>query len=332
MNKKPYEQLDSGISQPNLAQEASGIAQSAHTTSVNPAQITQSYYKNPSDLSNYEQPRPTYQQGQAVTDAGDALVQHEQNKPQAYESSYAGQIQGMIDQILNRGNFQYDFTADPLYQQYAQQYQRNGQLAMKDAMAQSAALTGGYGNSYAQQVGQQGYQRWMENLNAVIPELQQAAYNRYLNEGDNMRANLGMLQSADDTAYGRYRDTVGDYQNELAYLYGKFNDMSQQEYNRYLNDAAAWEADRAYWHQRALEEEAKAGSGGGGRRKSASSMPELDQAASNALNVGGLSGLNGVPQNGSFWDELPALSNESSVPGNNPVLPKMLAQNIRQKK
>lgn len=256
MDKKKYEELAGGINKQD------GIAQSSMTTTVNPAQTTQSFIKTPSDITNYEQPRPSYQQSQAVTDAGSALVNHEQSKPQQFESGYAGQIQGMIDQILNRNNFQYDFTADPIYQQYAQQYQRNGQLAMKDAMAQSAALTGGYGNSYAQQMGQQQYQRWMEGLNDVLPRLQEAAYARYQNEGDNMRANLGMLQGADNTDYGRYRDTVGDYQNELNYLYGKFNDMSQQEYNRYLNDMAAWEADRAYWRQRALEEQAASGAGG----------------------------------------------------------------------
>ena len=58
----------------------------------------------------------------------------------------------------------------------------------------------------------------------MIPQLQQAAYDMYRDEGDTMRSNLGMLQGMDDTDYGRYRDDVGDYWTMLNYLYGKYND------------------------------------------------------------------------------------------------------------
>lgn len=265
--------LESGVASPQSSTlpattTTTTTATAPKAPSVNPANITQSYY-TPVNLSNFDGARRTYTQSAAVKQAGQALADHEANKPGEYQSRYGDQIQGLIDSIMNRERFTYDYTADPLYQQYAQQYQRGGQLAMKDAMAESAALTGGYGNSYAQQVGQQTYQRYMENLNAVIPQLRQAAYEMYQDEGDTMRANLGMLQGADETDYGRYRDTVGDYQNTLNYLYGKYMDMSDQEYQRYMNDMAAWESDRDYWHMRSLELAAQqaaenAGGGGGG--------------------------------------------------------------------
>lgn len=232
-------------------------AQTPSVPKANPSDITKSYYTTPSTADNYESNRPVYEQSQAVKDAANQLSQYEQNKPGPYQSSYGDSIQNMIDKILNREKFQYDFAADPLYQQYADQYQRRGQLAMKDTMAQSAALTGGYGNSYAQQVGQQTYQRYLEDLNGIIPELRDAAYKMYQDEGDTMRQNLGMLQGADEIDYGRYRDTVNDYHTELNYFYNKFNDMSNQEYNIYLNDAAAWEADRAYWYQKAKDDQAQ---------------------------------------------------------------------------
>ncbi|MBE5801073.1 MAG: hypothetical protein E7319_02185 [Clostridiales bacterium] len=258
--------------------------------SVNPASITQSYY-TPVNLSNYDGARQVYTQSDAVKAAGQALADHETNKPGEYQSAYGDQIQSMINSIMNREKFSYDYAADPLYQQYAQQYQRGGQLAMKDAMAESAALTGGYGNSYAQQVGQQTYQRYMEDLSAKIPQLQQVAYAMYQNEGDTMRANLGMLQGADEIDYGRYRDTMGDYQQMLNYLYGKYMDMSDQEYQRYMNDMAMWDTDRTYWHNRALElAEAAGGSGGGGRSSTTTAKKALQsgvntvgQAAGDAL-------------------------------------------------
>lgn len=228
-----------------------------NTTAVDPSAITKSYYNSPLTKETYEsQSRPVYQQSQGLQNAADRLSQHEANKPGAYESQYNNQIQGLIDNILNREKFSYDYSTDPMYQQYAQQYQRGGQMAMKDAMAESAALTGGYGNSYAQQVGQQTYQQYMEDLSNVIPELRNAAYNMYVDEGNAMRDNLGLLQTEDERGYNRYRDQVGDWQNELNYFYTVFSDMSAEEYQRYMNDTAAWEADRAYWYQKAHDDRA----------------------------------------------------------------------------
>lgn len=253
---------------------------------ADPSAIAQSYYTTPVNASNYEAGRPVYEQSQAVQDAANQLAQHEQNKPGDYQSQYGDQIQAMIDQMLNRDKFSYDFAADPLYRQYAEKYQQQGKRAMRDSMGEAAALTGGYGNSYAQTVGQQTYQGYLENLNDVIPGLRDAAYQAYLNEGDAMRQNLQTLQTQDAADYGRYRDSVSDYRGELDYFYGKFSDMSQQEYNRYQNDAAAWEADRAYWYQRQQDQQAqqnwqaefnlalqqaaasRRGGGGGGKKKS----------------------------------------------------------------
>ena len=249
-----------GMANPGKGLDTGGLNAAARPTlpanngRVNPSRITQSYYTQPSTADNYDQNKPVYSQSDQLTAAGQAVANAEANKPGAYQSTYNDRIQGMIDDIMNQKPFQYDPNADPLYQQYAQQYQRNGELAMRDAMAQTAALTGGYGNTYAQLAGQQGYQRYMEDMNAMLPQLQQAAYQMYQDEGNRLRTNLGMLQSADQVDYGRYRDTVGDWQDELGYLYGKYNDMSQEEYNRYLNDRQSWENDRAYWYQSAQDQ------------------------------------------------------------------------------
>lgn len=284
------------------ANAASGIAPSANTvtmapkakTAINPAGITQSYYTQPTNATNYDVNKPVYTASEAVQMAGQAVADHEANKPAAYQSAYGDQIQSMIDKIMNREQFSYDYASDPLYRQYAQQYQRGGQLAMKDAMAESAALTGGYGNSYAQQVGQQTYQRYMEDLSAMIPQLQQAAYDMYRDQGDTMRANLGMLQGADEIDYGRYRDDVGDYQAMLDYLYGKYSDMSQQEYNRYLNDVGSWEADRAYWYQREMDAAAAAAAAAaassGSSRSSSQSTAKANTTAQSVKNVANTTG------------------------------------------
>ena len=61
---------------------------------------------------------------------------------------------------MNRKEFSYDLNGDMLYQQMKDQYQVLGKTAMQDTMGEAAALTGGYGNTYAQSVGQQTYDEY----------------------------------------------------------------------------------------------------------------------------------------------------------------------------
>lgn len=210
-------------------------------------------YANPDTagkLAGYENSRPKYSQSQEVTDAWDKVKELEGSKPADYVSKYGDQIQALLDKILNRDPFKYDFNADPMYQMYKDRYLQQGRMAMQDTMGDAAALTGGYGNSYAATAGQQAYQSYLQGLNDRIPGLRDFAYNAWLNEGDRIRSNLSTLQGLDESDYARYRDTVGDYKDELNYYYNRFGDMSDREYNRYLNDASAWEKDRDYWFNR----------------------------------------------------------------------------------
>ena len=97
------------------------------------------------------------------------------NAAQAALGSGAGQWQAELDnvmaQIMNKGKFEYNMNGDAMYQLYADMYQNNANLAMQNAMAQASALNGGYGSSYAQQVGQQAYAQQMQGLNDIGLEL-----------------------------------------------------------------------------------------------------------------------------------------------------------------
>ena len=99
-----------------------------------------------------------YMESDAVKQAQSMLQQQMSNKPGQYTSPWHTQLNDTINKILNREKFSYDLNGDALYQQYKDQYTTQGQMAMMDTMGQAAALTGGYGNSYAQSVGQQAYQ------------------------------------------------------------------------------------------------------------------------------------------------------------------------------
>ena len=99
---------------------------------------------------------------------------------------YVDQLNALYDQIMNRKPFQYDLNGDLLYRQMADRYTQLGQQAMRDTMGQAAALTGGYGNSYANQVGNQAYQQYLTALNDNIPQLWDRAYQVYQDQGNQL--------------------------------------------------------------------------------------------------------------------------------------------------
>lgn len=97
------------------------------------------------------------------------------------------ELERLYAAITGRPAFSYDPASDPVYNSYAQSYQRRGRLAMRNAMGQAAALTGGYGSSYAQSVGQQQYDSYLQSLGEALPELYGMAWQRYNAEGDALK-------------------------------------------------------------------------------------------------------------------------------------------------
>lgn len=204
------------------------------------------------------------------------LEQVKASKPGAYQSRWDDELTSLYDQIRNRKKFSYDMGTDPLYQQYREQYQRLGRLAMQDTMGQAAALTGGYGSTYGEQVGQQAYNAYLQNLNDIVPQLQQQAYQRYQDEGTDLYNQYSLVKGREDTDYGRYRDTVSDYYSDLSDARSAYNS------ERSL-DQSQWATMLDYWAQKANNENAaylqalaaeqaaakKSGGGGGGGSSSA---------------------------------------------------------------
>ena len=221
--------------------------------------------------------RPAYTPGQNVTDAENALNDWMNQKPGDYNSQYQDKIDQILDDLLNGKQPAYDFSTDPIYQQYKDNYIKQGQMAMMDTMANAAALSGGYGNSYATTVGNQAYQAYLSELNNVIPELANAAFARYQAEQEGKRANVGILQGLEESAYGKYRDELADWYTNRDYLTGRYDTEYQKDYGSYRDQVSDWEADRAYefqqeqarleqerWEREYALSKAKAYSSGGG--------------------------------------------------------------------
>ena len=177
-----------------------------------------------------------YAESPTVTAAKEALQAQLNNKPAAYQSSYEQQINDVLNKILNREEFSYDLNGDALYQQYKDQYTTQGKQAMMDTMGQAAALTGGYGNSYAQSVGQQTYQGYLQQLNDKVPELYQLALDKYNREGEDLYNQYGLYTDRENTEYGRHRDDVSDYYTGLDLAYNQYLDERNFDYGKYSDD------------------------------------------------------------------------------------------------
>ena len=154
-----------------------------------------------------------------------------EKKPSPYQSRYETQISSLYDQIMNRPAFSYDASRDPLFQQYRNQYIRDGQRAMQDSIGASAALTGGYGNSWAATAGSQAYGEYLKALNDKLPELQKQARDAYDAEGKALTDKANLTLNLDNREYGWYRDAVNDWQFDakLALEQRKF-DLQAQKY------------------------------------------------------------------------------------------------------
>lgn len=160
----------------------------------------------------------------AVKSAQEALQNSMNSKPGAYQSQWTDKLNGILDKILNRGEFNYDANADALYQQYKDRYMQQGKTAMQDTMGQAAALTGGYGNSYAQNAGQQAYNSYLQGLNDKLPELYQMALSKYQMEGDQLNDQAGLLGDRESQDYSRWQDQNNLWQNDRNFAYGQYQD------------------------------------------------------------------------------------------------------------
>lgn len=202
-----------------------------------------------------EMPTYSYTPYDQTADGAAALAnknnaQNAVNNFQFSDYSKIGEYKELLEKYNTRDPYSFDINSDALYQQYADLYAKQGKLASEDTMAQAAALTGGYGNSYAQSVGQQQYQQYMNMLNEMGLEIEQNAYNRYQQEGQDMLTQIGLHQSEMDREHARdveeynrlvneANTTSTDYSNGLSeYLtehqYG--TNIDQQNWQNYWTE------------------------------------------------------------------------------------------------
>lgn len=217
---------------------------------------------------------PTYTGSGYGDTAGDLLDQminygdFEYGPAPEYESRWDPTILELIDGILNREEFSYDPATDPLYQNYRQQYTREGQRATADALGAAAAASGGLPSSYAQTAANQQANYYAAQLTDMIPELYQLAYNKYLTDYDMMLSDLGVVQGQEATDYSHYLNDLTQYNTDRAFDYGAYLDrydmlsnnmqaaqsMDDLEFERFLAELDQYNTDRNFYYGQHLDE------------------------------------------------------------------------------
>ncbi|MBP5581508.1 MAG: hypothetical protein J6X85_06960 [Ruminococcus sp.] len=157
-----------------------------------------------------------------------------------------------LNQIINREKFSYDAESDPVYQQYKNQYTREGNRAMQDTLGQVSARTGGLASSYAGTAAAQANNYYMQQLADKIPELYNDAYNRYLKEFQMQMDTLGAVGNGRDYDLNAYGVDRNVYDTDRQFAYNQYGDA----YNAKMQeDQLAYDRERQA-RQDKLDEEA----------------------------------------------------------------------------
>ena len=166
-------------------------------------------------------------------------------RPGGYSGRYAARLAELYDRLGARQPFRYDPAKDGLYLTAREQAARMGRRAMQDTMGQAAALTGGYGSTYAQAAGQQAYDDYLLRLNEQVPELARLARQNYDADTGDLYRHYEAVRAADDADYSRALDALADWRGDLQLYESLYSGQRDREKDLYDDamEQARWQAD-----------------------------------------------------------------------------------------
>lgn len=232
------------INLPDKAPAASAQQSAAQQTQAAAPAQTESPIKGVSQ-EVYNQMSQQYTPDQKVNDAWAAIEQLQQKLNGG--TKYGEQLDSLVQDILNRPAFQYKVEEDALFQQMLASSKKEGEKAMEDTIARSSALTGGYGNSWAQTAGQQAYDQYLQGAYDQLPQYYQLALNAHQMESDELAKKYSLLSTEDQKEFDRLMSEIG-----LAY--DAYQTLSAEDRAKYEDSigiaqqlAAMMSSD--YWNQ-----------------------------------------------------------------------------------
>lgn len=162
------------------------------------------------------------------TDAYDALKNYQAQAPGPYQSKYQSQIDSLMQQMNNR-KIGYNYQNDPTYQQYKRQYETSARRAGENAQANAAAVSGGYGSSWATTAGEDAYANAMSGLDDVANSLYGQALDSFVDEQNDMYTQLQNLMTAESQDQQRYNQELSNYYSNLNYYQQNYQNAANRE-------------------------------------------------------------------------------------------------------
>lgn len=154
-------------------------------------------------------------------------------QPGEYQSSFEEELAQLYDQIAGREPFAYDPETDAQYKNYAYLYAQRGKDAMADTMGAAAGLTGGYASSYAQTASQLAYDRYMQELAELLPDLENNARQREQEQRNWLTQRYEQVSGQEQAAYKRYQQEQEAWQESYDRAGKEAEALRQQEYADY---------------------------------------------------------------------------------------------------
>lgn len=218
-----------------------GLFDLLYSDDETPGDIYGGYVPPTAQMSEFK-PSQTYLQAMQYTQS---LL----DKLSSGRTSYSDKLDDIMAQINGREKFSYDFNSDPMFLSALQSSMNSGRLAMQDTMGQASALTGGYGSSYGQAVGNQAYNAEVQRAYDNLPEFYGMALDAYNNETQGLLNQLDMYGTADANEYERLANAYASNAQAAAQLYDQeYNNFWQtQDFNE---NARRWDAEMAYQQKR----------------------------------------------------------------------------------
>lgn len=131
-----------------------------------------------------------------------------------YNEKYGKDIDKALSAILNREEFSYDPDNDEAYIAYRNQYTREAEEALRRVLNDNnTSLTGASGAVLSEAMAMR--DQAMQKLTDKIPELVNAAYDRYSAETKRMYDNLNELSALANDYYNRMYQSDRDAKNEI---------------------------------------------------------------------------------------------------------------------
>lgn len=154
-------------------------------------------------------------------------------------TSYTDKIASKLQAIEDTPAFKYDFNTDPLFQSKLASSMRSGRQSMEDTMGQASYLTGGYGSTYGQAVGNYAYNNFIQSAYDDLPAYHDIAFKDYQANLDNEYRLLDQYRTSDNTEYNRLAD---NYDRNFNYA----NVQWDKEYNNFWKEQDFNEGSRQF--------------------------------------------------------------------------------------